>query len=208
MTAGDKLGLVQVYTGDGKGKTSAAMGLAVRAIGQGLKVFIIQFMKGGAYTGEYISAKNFLPNNEFIQYGRGCVKEKKQLKLIGFQEGVHFFDYIREDIECGPCRYCFLNDEEQRRFVRLAFEKAKKITTGNEYSLVVLDEVNVAVKLKFIELNELVDLIKNKNKNTELILTGRDADPKIIDMADLVTEMKLIKHYYEKGVGARRGIEY
>ena len=93
-----KLGLVQVYTGDGKGKTSAAMGLALRAIGQGLKVFIIQFMKGGAYTGEYISAKNFLPNNEFIQYGRGCVKEKKQLKLTGFDEGAHFFDHIREDI--------------------------------------------------------------------------------------------------------------
>lgn len=203
-----KLGLVQVYTGDGKGKTSASMGLAVRAIGQGLKVFIIQFMKGGAYTGEYISAKNFLPNNEFIQYGRGCIKEKKQLKLIGFDDKAHFFDYVREDIECGPCRYCFLNDEEQKRFVRLAFNKAKEITSSEEYNLVVLDEINVAVKLGFVELNELIDLIKNKNKLTELILTGRDADPKIIEIADLVTEMKLVKHYYEKGVSARRGIEY
>jgi len=203
-----KLGLVQVYTGDGKGKTSAAMGLALRAIGQGLKVFIIQFMKGGAYTGEYISAKNFLPNNEFIQYGRGCVKEKKQLKLTGFDEGAHFFDHIREDIECGPCRYCFLNDEEQRRFVRLAFDKAKEKTSKDEYNLVVLDEINVAVKLGFLGLQELIELIKNKNKETELIITGRDAHPQIIEMADLVTEMKLIKHYYEKGVSARRGIEY
>ncbi len=184
------------------------MGLALRAIGQGLKVFIIQFMKGGAYTGEYISAKNFLPNNEFIQYGRGCVLEKKQLKLIGFESKAHFFDYIREDIECGPCRYCFLNDEEQKRFVKLAFEKAKEITSSDEYNLVVLDEINVAVKLGFINLNELINLIKNKNKYTELIITGRDADPKIIDLADLVTEMKLVKHYYEKGVSARRGIEY
>ncbi len=208
MVAGDKLGLVHVYTGDGKGKTSAAMGLALRAIGQGLKVFIIQFMKGGAYTGEYISAKNFLPNNEFFQYGRGCVKEKKQLKLIGFEEGVNFFDQVREDIECGPCRYCFLNDEEQRRYVRLAFDKAKEITSKDEYSLVVLDEINVAVKYGFINVNELIELIKNKNKTTELIITGRDVDPKIVEMADLVTEMKLVKHYYEKGVAARRGIEY
>src|SRR3989344_3528126 len=208
MTAGDKLGLVHVYTGDGKGKTSAAMGLALRAVGQGLKVFIIQFMKGGAYTGEFISAKNFLPNNEFIQYGRGCIKEKKQLKLIGFDDKAHFFDYVREDIECGPCRYCFLNDDEQKRFVKLAFDKAKTITSSEEYDLVVLDEVNVAVKLGFIQLNELIDLIKNKNKTTELIITGRDAHEKIIEIADLVTEMKLVKHYYEKGVSARRGIEY
>ena len=208
MVTQNKLGLVQVYTGDGKGKTSASMGMALRAIGQGLKVFIIQFMKGGAYTGEYISAKNFLPNNEFIQYGRACVKEKKQLKLIGFDQGAHFFDYIREDIECGSCRYCFLNDDEQKRFVNIAFEKAKKVTSSEEYDLVVLDEINVAVKLGFVQLNELIDLIKNKNKTTELIITGRDADPKIIEIADLVTEMKLIKHYYEKGVSARRGIEY
>src|SRR3989338_2692679 len=178
MTAGDKLGLVHVYTGEGKGKTSAAMGLSLRAIGQGLNVFIIQFMKGGAYTWEYISAKNFLPNNEFLQYGRGCIKEKKQLKLIGFDEGTHFFD------------------------------KAKEITSKDEYSLVVLDEINVAVKYGFISVNELVELIKNKNKTTELIITGRDADPKIVEMADLVTEMKLVKHYYDKGVSARRGIEY
>lgn len=197
-----------MYTGDGKGKTSASMGLAVRAIGQGLKVFIIQFMKGGAYTGEYISAKNFLPNNEFLQYGRGCILEKKQLKLTGFEDKAHFFDYVREDIECGPCRYCFLNDDEQKRFVRLAFDKAKQITSLGDYNLVVLDEINVAVKLGFITINELLDLIKNKFKNTELILTGRDAHPNLIEVADLVTEMRLIKHYYDKGVSARRGIEY
>ena len=203
-----KLGLVHVYTGDGKGKTSASMGLVVRAIGQGLKVFVIQFMKGGAYTGEYISAKNFLPNNEFIQYGRGCIKEKKQLKLTGFDNQAHFFDYIREDIECGPCRYCFLNDDEQKRFVKLAFDKAKQILSSEDYDLVVLDEINVAVKIGFIDINELLDLVKNKNKLTELIITGRDADKKLIEVADLVTEMKLVKHYYEKGVSARRGIEY
>jgi cob(I)alamin adenosyltransferase len=213
MVMENKLGLVHVYTGDGKGKTSAAMGLALRAIGQGLKVFIIQFMKGGAYTGEYISAKNFLPNNEFIQYGRSCVKEDKDLRSIGFADEERkkvppFFDKIREDIECGPCRYCFLNDEEQKRFVKMAFEKAKEVASSGAFDLVVLDEINVAVKLNFINVDELINLIKTKSKNTELIITGRDAHPQVIELADLVTEMKLIKHYYNKGVAARRGIEY
>ena len=92
--------------------------------------------------------------------------------------------------------------------MRLAFDKAKEKTSKDEYNLVVLDEINVAVKLGFLGLQELIELIKNKNKETELIITGRDAHPQIIEMADLVTEMKLIKHYYEKGVSARRGIEY
>ena len=96
------LGLIHVYTGNGKGKTTASIGLAIRAIGQGYKVCMIQFMKGGQYTGEFISAKNYLPNFDIFQFGRGCIKQQKQMKLVGLNQG--YFDSVREDIECGPER--------------------------------------------------------------------------------------------------------
>jgi ATP:corrinoid adenosyltransferase len=165
-------------------------------------------MKGGAYTGELISVNNFLPNVDFEQYGKPCVKEDKQLKLMGFDSGYTYFDYVRDDIECGDCRYCFLNDEEQRKFVEDAFERAKKITSSGDYDLVVLDEINLAVRFGFLNVDKIVKLVKNKNPKTELILTGRYAHPKIIELGDYVSEMKLIKHPFQKGVGARRGIEY
>ncbi|MBT4823607.1 cob(I)yrinic acid a,c-diamide adenosyltransferase [Candidatus Woesearchaeota archaeon] len=210
-----KFGFVHVYTGDGKGKTTAAMGLALRAIGQGFKVFIIQFLKGGAYTGEFISMKNFLPkeNKEIVQFGEGCVKELKQFKLQGFQKGARkenceYFDYIREDIECGNCRECFLDDEKQKKSSREAFALASDILSSEKYDLVVLDEINNAISHKYISVNEVIELIQKKAPRIELVLTGRCAPPEIIQVADLVTEMKCIKHYYENGVFARRGIEY
>ena len=204
----EKRGLVHVYTGDGKGKTTAAIGLATRAVGQGFKVFIVQFMKGGAYTGEFIAAKNFLPNVGFMQYGRPCIKEKKQLKLMGISEGYTYFDFVREDIECGTCRYCFLNDKVQDDFVKQGFNAAKEIIAKNEHDLIILDEINVAMHLGFLNVNEVVELIKKKPREMELVLTGRDAPKEIKQIANLVTEMKMIKHYFEEGVGARRGIEY
>jgi len=206
--AKDKLGLVHVYTGLGKGKTSASMGLALRAVGQGLKVYIIQFMKGGAYTGELISAKNFLPNADFVQYGKPCIKEDKQLKLMGFDSGYTYFDYVRDDIKCGDCRHCFLNDEEQRKFVEDAFERTRKITSSGDYDMVILDEINLAVHFGFLNVDKVVELVKNKYEKIELILTGRHAPPKIIGLGDYVSEMKLIRHPFQKGIRARRGIEY
>ncbi|MBL7054731.1 cob(I)yrinic acid a,c-diamide adenosyltransferase [Candidatus Woesearchaeota archaeon] len=206
--AKDNLGLVHVYTGIGKGKTSASMGLAMRAVGQGLNVYIIQFMKGGAYTGELISAKNFLPSVGFVQYGKPCIKEDKQLKLMGFDSGYTYFDYVRDDIECRDCRHCFLNDDEQRKFVDDAFERAKKTTSSEDYDMIILDEINLAVHFGLLSIDKVVGLVKNKNKKTELILTGRHAHPKIIELGDYVSEMKLIKHPFQKGIGARRGIEY
>ncbi|MEK6874514.1 MAG: cob(I)yrinic acid a,c-diamide adenosyltransferase [Nanoarchaeota archaeon] len=204
-----RLGLIHCYTGDGKGKTSASMGLAMRAVGQGLKVYIIQFMKGGAYTGEMISAKNFLPNIEFVQYGRHCIKEIKQLKLLGFESGHEFYDKIREDIECGTCRWCFVNDHKQDEFCKNAFEKSKEILTSGEYDLVVLDEINVALFYKFLDLAKVVEMIKTKAPNTELVLSGRNATQEIIDLADYVTVMEQVKHpYIDKKISARRGIEY
>lgn len=203
-----RLGLVHVYTGDGKGKTTASLGLALRAIGQGFKVYIIQFLKGGAYTGELISVNNFLPTSDIVQYGKRCIKELKQYKLLGYDTGVKYFDYIREDIECGNCRECFLNDEEQRKLAVNAFRHAKEILANGEYDLVILDEINNAVHFNFINADEVIELIKNKTPHVELVLTGRNANQKIMEAADLVTEMKKIKHYFDRGVKARRGIEY
>ena len=210
-----RLGLVHVYTGQGKGKTTAAMGLALRAIGQGFKAYTIQFLKGGAYTGELISMKNFLPNEKcgMIQYGKKCVKELKQYKLTGFEKGkdkdkCKYFDYIREDIDCGNCRHCFLDDQEQRTFSRDAFKHALDILSKEEHDLVILDEINNAVHQNYISINEMVGLIQKKAPHIELVLTGRHAPKEIIEMADLVTEINKIKHYFDDGVKARRGIEY
>jgi len=170
-------GMVQVYTGDGKGKTSAAFGLALRAVGRGLKVYIIQFIKGGFDYGElYIVEK--IPNLKLATFGRG-----------------------RFVTETPP-------SEEDSKLAREAFELAKKVVKSGEYDVVVLDEINVALNLKMISLNKVIDLIKNKPKHVELILTGRYAPTQIIDVADLVTEMKEVKHPYVQGVPPRKGIEY
>jgi|SRR3989338_3592057 len=203
-----RYGKIQVYTGDGKGKTTASLGLALRTVGQGGRVFIVQFMKGGAYTGELISIKNFLPKIDIVQFGRGCVKEKKQMKLLNIGSEAKYFDYVREDIECGPCRYCFLNDQEQAKFVNNAFSLAKKLTQSPDYDLIILDEVNVALDLGFLTIENVLELMEKKNSTTELIMTGRGLHSKVLEKADLVTEMKLIKHYFDKGTSARRGIEY
>lgn len=209
-----KKGRVHVYTGDGKGKTTASLGLSLRAVGQGFNVFMIQYMKGGAYTGEYVAAKNHLPNFEIIQFGRPCIKQHKQLKIQGFHKlseedkDKKLFDYIREDIECGTCRYCFLNDDIQKDYIAKAFKKTLEVVMSGNYHMVVLDEINVAMSLGFLNKNDVLDMIDKKPEHIELILTGRNVPEEIIEKADLVTEMKLKKHYFDKGVMARRGIEY
>lgn len=203
-----KRGQIHVYTGDGKGKTTAAMGLALRAIGQGLRVFIIQFMKGGAYTGEFISAKNFIPCLEILQFGRPCLKEQKQLKLKNLNLDSFSFDFIREEIECKDCRYCFLNDEIQKDYVEKAFQKAYEVINQGQHQLIILDEINPALSYGFLEIERVIALVQNRPKNIEIVLTGRDAHPELVKIADLVTEMKMIKHYYNEGTPARKGIEY
>jgi len=170
-------GLVQVYTGDGKGKTSAAFGLALRAVGRGLKVYIIQFIKGGFDYGELHIVEN-IPNLKLATFGRG-----------------------RFVTEIPPL-------EEDSKLAREACELAKKVVKSGEYDVVVLDEVNVALNLKMISIDEVIDLINNKPKHVELILTGRYAPTQIIDGADLVTEMREIKHPYTQGVPPRKGIEF
>jgi cob(I)alamin adenosyltransferase len=170
-------GLVQVYTGDGKGKTSAAFGLALRAIGRGLKVYIIQFIKGGFDYGElYVVDK--LPNITLKAFGRG--------KFVTQQPP----------------------SEEDVKLAEEALQLAEKIIKSGEYDLVILDEINVALSLKLISLEKVLELIKGKPKHVELVLTGRYAPKEIIDAADLVTEMREVKHPFKKGCQAREGIEF
>jgi len=170
-------GLVQVYTGNGKGKTSAAFGAALRAVGQGMKVYIIQFIKGGFDYGELHSVKH-LPNLKLSAFGRG-----------------------RFITEATPPR-------EDLQKAQEGFELAKEVVNGGEYDIVVLDEINVVMHLKMISVDQVVKLATNKPKHVELILTGRNAPAQIIEVADLVTEMKEVKHPYAQGTPSRKGIEY
>ena len=170
-------GLVQVYTGNGKGKTSAAFGAALRAVGRGLKVYVIQFIKGGFDYGELYSIKS-LPNLKLAAFGRG-----------------------RFITETRP-------PEEDIKLTREGFELARKVVSSGEYDMVVLDEINVALHLKMISADDVIQLVRNKPKHVELILTGRNAPAEIVEVADLVTEMKEIKHPYADGVPPRKGIEY
>jgi cob(I)alamin adenosyltransferase len=170
-------GLTQVYTGDGKGKTSAAFGLALRAVGRGLKVYVIQFIKGGFDYGELYVVER-LPNFKMKAFGRG--------KFV---------------TDVPPT-------EDDIKLAKEAFELAKEVVSGGEYDVVVLDEINVALHLKLIGIEEVVDLIRRKPTYVELVLTGRYVPPEIVELADLVTEMREVKHPYTKGVPPRKGIEY
>jgi cob(I)alamin adenosyltransferase len=170
-------GYTQVYTGNGKGKTTAALGLAIRAAGAGLKVFIAQFIKLGDFSE---------------------IKEIKSLK--------RFSDLITvEQFGLG----LFENNPSPGDFeaARKGLDKVKTIIFSDAYNVIILEEANVAVKHNLFSVQELIHLIVNKPPDLELVITGRGASPQVIEQADLVTEMKLIKHYYQKGVGARIGIE-
>ncbi|MDH7563954.1 MAG: cob(I)yrinic acid a,c-diamide adenosyltransferase [Candidatus Bathyarchaeota archaeon] len=176
MTKLDR-GLIQVYTGDGKGKTSAAFGLALRAVGRGLKVYVIQFIKGGFDYGElYVIDR--LPNFCLKAFGRG--------------------QFVTSD---PP-------GEEDVRLAEEALKLAKDVVGSGEFDVVVLDEVNVALTLRLVSLEEVLKLIKKKPDHVELVLTGRGAPKEMIEVADLVTEMREIKHPFHKGLRARKGIEF
>ncbi len=173
----ERKGLVQVYTGNGKGKTTAALGLALRAAGHGLKVYIVQFMK----TGEGYGETNMIRKIENIE-----------IKSFGRPTFVNPENPAREDIELA----------------RKALSHAQKIIASNKYDMVILDEANVAVKWDLIKIEDLLETIKNKPEKVEVVLTGRYAPKELIETADLVTEMKMIKHPYSKGISNRKGIDY
>ena len=170
-------GLIQVYTGDGKGKTSAALGLALRAVGHGLKVLIIQFMKGNFKYGELESARKLSPYLTIIPMGRETFVSKSH------------------------------PDPADSQHAQEGFSLARKAIENREFDIVILDEINMAVDYGLIPLSDLLQLIDSKPESVELILTGRNAKPEIMDKADLVTEMVDRKHYYDKGISARKGIE-
>jgi cob(I)alamin adenosyltransferase len=172
-----KLGLTQIYTGNGKGKTTAALGLAFRAAGREMMVCMIQFMKGGGPYGEHLAASRLAPYLTIIQTGReGWVNRENP-------------------------------DPEDVRLAREALALAREALTGGQYDLVILDEINGAVAFGLIMVDDVLALVETKRENVELVLTGRNAHERIVAAADLVTEMREVKHYYKAGVPARVGIE-
>lgn len=189
----EKKSLVQVYTGEGKGKTTAAMGLALRALGHGMKVYVIQFLKGGSHIGEIIASRKLLKNFTVRQFGRDCPYSEQMEKGL---------------IECENCRHCFKPDDKDKQNAMKGLKLAEKVLESGKYDIVILDEINVVLKNKLLPVRDVMKLIKKKNPQTELILTGRYAPKQIIDAADLVTEMKEIKHPMRKGMFGRRGVEY
>lgn len=170
-------GLVIVITGNGKGKTTSAFGQALRAIGQGYKVLIVQFMKGRDY-GEFMAAEKYLPRLTVRRFGLDSFVMRDNPAAV--------------DIELA----------------RQGFEFAKKAIASGKYNIVILDEINVAVDFKLINLKQVVEMIKNKPPGLDLILTGRYAAKEIIRLADTVSEIKDIKHHYAAGIKDRAGIEY
>ncbi len=211
-----KRGLVHAYIGQGKGKTTAAVGLGLRAAGQNILVYMVQFMKGGRYTGELLAAELFLGGRFTIrQFGRGCIREDKQLKIAEFDDD-QFLKlepmHVRDDEPCGTCRYCFVNDAKQRQFCEDAYTHAKKALASGDYGLVILDELVYAVTYGMLPLEKALALIAAKPAHVELVITGGawggEVPKELIDACDLVTEMVKVKHYYEQGVLARRGVEY
>ncbi len=172
-----KKGLVQIFTGEGKGKTSAALGVVLRALGHGLRVCIVVFMKGDYPYGEW----NFLSKLPDVKIAR-----------FGFRTFTAPANVKPEEIEQA----------------KRALAVAREAMLSGSYDLIMLDEVNIAVAWKLVELDEVVRLIRDKPPAVELILTGRHADNKLVELADLVTECLKIKHPYDKGITARQGIEY
>jgi cob(I)alamin adenosyltransferase len=170
-------GLIQVYTGEGKGKTTAALGLALRAAGHGLQVHIVQFLKGRPDRGE-----------------RKALQHQPNITLVAF----------------GRPRFvnCDNPDPEDVRLAQEAVRHCLDILSGQRYDVVILDEINVALRCGVISLDQVLALLDAKPPHVELVLTGRDAHPTIIERAHLVTEMRAIKHPYEHGVASRQGIEY
>jgi len=173
-------GLVIVYTGNGKGKTTAALGMALRAIGYDHKVCMLQFIKGSWHYGEMNSSKKLEPNFELIAVGKGFV-------------GILDDNSPREE-----------HEKYAAEAVRICREKI----FSEKYDVIILDEVNYAINLGLIDIGEIIKIIKEKPSDLDLVLTGRDVKNEIVELADLVTEMKEIKHPFKSGIKAKKGIDF
>lgn len=177
-----KHGYIQVYTGNGKGKTTASLGLAMRALGRKWKVLIVMFTKGGDNYGELKSFRNLSPN----------IKDNLKIVQAGLDRIVYSDNKSEDDI----------------KEIQKGWNLVKKAIQNNEYNLIIMDEANIAIALKMIDVDEVVEVLKQKPDEMEIVLTGRDADPKIIEIAHLVSRIEPVKHYWNTGVVARKGIEY
>ena len=173
-------GLVIVYTGNGKGKTTAALGMALRAVGYQHKVCMLQFIKGSWHYGEIDSSKKLEPNFELIAVGKGFV-------------GILDDNSPREE-----------HEKYAAEAVRICREKI----FSEKYDVIILDEVNYAINLGLIEVQEIIKIIKEKPSELDLVLTGRNVKDEIVELADLVTEMKEIKHPFKSGIKAKKGIDF
>ena len=169
-------GLIQVYTGDGKGKTTAALGLALRAAGRNMKVLIVQFMKKWDY-GELHSIE-LISNITLRTFGTKDFVYKGKAKKIDYEEAEKAFSFGAEGVQSG------------------------------DYDIVIFDELNMALYYELLDLKKVVEKLKGKPDEVEVVITGRRAPEEIIGIADLITEMKEVKHPYQKGIEARKGIEY
>ena len=176
----EEAGIVIVYTGNGKGKTTAAMGIAFRAMGYGMKSAMIQFIKGAMFCGELESARIAAPYIDLFPMGKGFVN-------IGNKKKSH---------------------EEHAKAAQDALKLTREKMLSGEYRIIICDEINNAVKLNLINVQDVLDMINAKPESIHLILTGRDGDNAVIDAADLVTEMKEIKHPFKKGITALKGIDF
>lgn len=176
------LGLVHVYTGNGKGKTTAALGLAMRALEHGLQVHMIQFLKGGSYTGELLAPERFGGKFAIEQYGKGSTDEP------------HYED--------------FTPDEADRERALRGLERARELMREGKTNVLVLDEINVALQLGHLTEDEVLELLLTKPHNMELVLTGRNAPQSVMEAADYVSEMKAHRHPYNRGILGRKGIDY
>ena len=176
----EKEGLTIVYTGKGKGKTTAALGIALRATGYNKKICMIQFIKGSWHYGEMSSSKRLEPEFEMVAIGKGFV-------------GILDDNSPRED-----------HEKIAQEAIKISNEKIQ----SGKYDIVILDEINYAVNLQLISINDVLNLIKDKPSDVDLVLTGNYAKDEVIEMADLVTEMKQVKHPFQRGIKAKEGIDF
>ncbi|MBP3847690.1 cob(I)yrinic acid a,c-diamide adenosyltransferase [bacterium] len=178
----DQHGYIQVYTGDGKGKTTASLGLAMRALGRDWKVLIVMFTKGGNDYGEL---------NSFRQ-----LSDKIADNLTIVQAGLDRVIYKSNE------------NEQDHKKIKKGWNLVKKAVKNDEYQLIIMDEANIAIDMGILDVDEVIKVLKSKPDEMEIVLTGRNAHPKIIEIAHLVSRIEPVKHYWDKGVHARKGIEY